>query len=121
MTQPFPFTYGRPEVPVGTGPGNALYQPIENVVTPSYVTPLDFTTVTSVYFVVTRTLDTSTAIWTAQTLTNVTTTGLVAVYQFGANDLPIACPYLLRPWCVTPATSPRGVPCRVGTLYVVSP
>jgi hypothetical protein len=121
VTQPFPFTYGRPEVPVGTGVGIMLYQPIENVVLPSYVTPLDFTTVTQVYFNVLRTLDQTMSTWVAQSLTNVTAGGLVAVYQFGANDLYIACPYLLRPWCVTPATSPKGVPCRVGTLYVVSP
>ena len=115
MTQPWPFTYGRPEIAVGSGPGNYLYQPIENVVLPSYVTALDFTTVTSVFFTVLRTLDQTTATWTAQSLTNVTTAGLVAVYQFAIPDLTIACPYILTAHCVTPSGTR---PCRPQTLYV---
>ena len=115
MTQPFAFTYGRPQTRVGAV-GNNYYVPLENVVLPSYVTAIDFTTVTSVFFNVTRTLDQSTIVWTAQHLTNVTTTGLVAVYTFQANDLTIACPYVVDPWVVVGSVS---VPFSSTTLYVL--
>ena len=118
MAQPFPFSFGRAEVPLNCPVGVALYVPLENIALPPYVQPLDWTTVTSVFFKVTRQLDTTTATWTADMLTTVTTLGLVAVYLFRLNDTPIACPYTLRPYAVTPGVV---VPCRAGTLYVVQP
>jgi hypothetical protein len=96
--------------------GSNLYLPLENVVLPSYVTPIDYTTVTSVYLNVTRTLDQSTATWTAQALTNVTTSGLVAVYTFGVGDLTIACPYVLDPWAVIGSVA---IPFTTAQLYVL--
>ena len=118
MTQPFALSFGRLETPVNTPAGNKVYVPLENYVLPSWVPPLDWTTVTSVYFVVTRQLDATIATWTAGALTTVTTAGLVAVYTFAAGDTYIACPYTLRPYAVTPGIV---YPQPVVTLYVVTP
>lgn len=124
MTQPFPFTYQRAEVPVGLPAGNILYSPLEQSVLPTYVPQLDFTTVTSVFFRVTRQKDASSATWTAGSFTNVTTAGLVALYTFAgvspapSADLYIDGIYFLRPYLVTAA---RTIACLVQNLYVVLP
>jgi hypothetical protein len=118
MTQPFPYAFGRLETPLNTPVGNRIAVPLENPTLPPWIPPLDWTTVTSVYFVVTRQLDASISTWTASALTTVTTAGLVAVYTFAAGDTYIACPYTLRPYAVTPGLV---IPQPTVTLYVVSP
>ena len=126
MSQPFPFSYERAQVPVGIGPGNSLYWALENSVLPTWVPPLDFTTVTSVYFSVTRVKDASTDKWTATSLTTVTPSGLVAVFAFGSRvtGAPYECYidgiYYLRPWAIT-ASAPQGVPFDEFPLYVLTP
>jgi hypothetical protein len=124
MTQPFPFTYKRAEIPVGIPAGNTLYFPLEQGNLPSYVPPLDFTTVTSVYFAVSRQKDASFATWTAQTLALVTTQGLVAIYTFAglppapSSDVYISGVYFLRPYAITPS---RTIPFDPQPLYVLVP
>lgn len=122
MTQPFPFTYRRPTVPVGIAAGNALYWPIENDNVPSYVPLIDFTTVTLVTLKVTRQRDGSTATWATSTFLSVTASGLVAVYQFSANglDCPIDGDYLIRPYLSIPSF-PVAVPCERQHLTVEVP
>lgn len=124
MTQPFVFSYKRAEVPIGVGPGNFLYWALENSILPTYVPPVDFTTVTQVFFTVLRQKDGTTAKWIAGSLTNVTTAGLVAVYGFGTTitskpyDCYIDGTYLLRPYAVT-AGAPTGIPFDEFPLYVM--
>lgn len=123
MTQPFLPTWQRAEVAVGIGPGNGLYWPLQNNVLPNYVTAIDWTTVTRVFFTVTRQSDASVDTWDAGNLISVTTAGLVAVFTFGSRitvapyECYIAGQYLLRPWAVTPS-APGGIPCQQQVLHV---
>lgn len=119
MTQPFPFTYARAEVPTNYPAGNVIYFPVEQAVLPSYVPQLDFTTVTSVAIHVTRQPDASTATWITTTFTNVTTGGLVAVYTVLANDIgALPGSYFCRAYLTAGGIS---IPCQLTTLYVLSP
>jgi hypothetical protein len=125
MAQPFSFTYGRAEVPVGIGAGNYFYFPLEQAALPPYIPQLDFTTITSVYFAVTRQRDTTTAKWTATILSDVTQTGLLALYPFSPvgpgvpGDCYIDGVYFVRPWAID--TLGRNIPFRPGRLYVMTP
>jgi hypothetical protein len=109
---------------MGLPAGNILYSPLEQSILPSYVPQLDFTTVTQVYFKVTRQKDATSATWTAGSFTNVTTQGFVALYTFAgaspqpSTDLYIDGTYFLRPYLVTPS---RTIACAVQNLYVVIP
>lgn len=116
MTQPFPITFQRTGVPVGIGPPNRYYVPLQNPADlPDYVVPLDFTTVTSVQLSVLRTRDGSTATWTTSTFLDVTTAGLVAVYAFQTGDCPVPGDYEIRPYAIVPAGQ---VPLALQTLHV---
>jgi hypothetical protein len=120
--QPFPFTYARAEIALGFAGGEPIYFPLEQAVLPTYVPQFDFTTVTSVYFAVTRQLDLTTAKWIAQTLSNVTIGGLLATYTCaGAPGLPspditVSGTYVLRPYAVTAS---RVVQFQSQALYVL--
>lgn len=121
MTQPFtPQVYPPPSIPVGTGPPNALYVPIEQGNLPSYVPPIDFTTVTAVTLHVRR-YDGTTAQWVvpSSAFLQVTTQGLVAVYALQAGDLPTDGPYQIRPYLSVPGFS-NAIPCSSSTLQVPS-
>jgi hypothetical protein len=124
MTQPFPFTYKRAEIPVGIPAGNLMYAPLEQGNLPTYVPAIDFTTITTVYWKVTRQKDTTTATWTTTVFSTVTTNGLVAIYTFAgvppapSTDAYIDGVYFLRPYVVTPSLT---IPFDVQPLYVVIP
>lgn len=124
MTQPFVVpAWPRLEVPAGIGPPNKLYWPLQNDVLPSYVTPIDYTTVTAVTFHVTRQYDGSTASWQTSTFQSVTTAGLVAVYAYQVNDVPLLpvpvsqSVYLIRPY-LSVTGFPNAIPQQLGYLYI---
>lgn len=109
---------------MGIPAGNALYAPIEQGNLPSYISPIDFTTVTRVDLHVSRQKDTTTSLWSTSTFISVTTNGLVAVYLFSGTS-PNASPdayidgvYQIRPHIITPTLD---IPCDRTQLYVMTP
>jgi hypothetical protein len=121
VTQPFaPQFYPPAVVPAGiAGPRNVLYVPLDQALVPSYVTPLDFTTVTGVRLSVTRP-DGTTALWVASSLLQVTTQGLIAVYTFATNglDCTVDGAYKIRPYLKITPDSTYTVPCSTSILQV---
>ena len=119
-----PQFYPAATVPTGiAGPRNVLYVPLNQSIVPSYVTPLDFTTVTGVQLRVVRS-DGSAVNWNTATFLQVTSAGLIAVYTF-AND-GSDCPtgvdgaYRIRPWLqITPDVT-YTIPCSTSTLQVTA-
>lgn len=119
MTQPFVVpSWPRPEIPVGWPAGNKLFVPLQNDALPSFVPPLDWTTVTAVSLSVTRQKDATTATWSPTTLIDVTTGGLVAVYTSLGTEAYIDGTYFVRPYVTAAGIS---IPCTVQNLYVRTP
>lgn len=118
MTQPFsPQFYPAATIPVGIGPPNVLYAPIEQASLPSYIPNLDFTTVTGATLHVTRP-DGSKSQWVC-TLTSQTTAGVLAIYALQIADCPVDGPYQVRAYLSVTGFL-NSIPCTSTTLQVVA-